>query len=70
MSQSPDDLRINPYAHLTERVSPVRDQDKGKKRQHEHHPEEPHDTVELSGEERDLSSETQILGDDGLDIAV
>lgn len=67
-----DDIRVNPYAHLADRVLPVRDQQKERhRRDGEHKPEEPQDVVELGEEPPEAPEPDEFPSlDDGLDFAV
>jgi hypothetical protein len=65
----PDDLRINPYAGVTDRVTGVRDH-AGKKhrREEHHHHDDPVDVVEIDGVEEQAAVE-EPDNDTGFDLS-
>lgn len=66
-----DDIRVNPYSQLAERVQQVHERRREKhKREHEQKPEEPQDVVELGHDEEEAATTIETDMEDGLDIAV
>ena len=67
-----DDIRVNPYAHLADRVLPVRDQEKQRhRRDGDHKPDEPQDVVELGEDSQEAPAPEDLPpAGESLDFAV